>query len=125
MSKVTSLFRIGSFAIMTLTVFACTSQVETYQGPERNKDLYGPQAKVYELPEVKGKIYFVSPEGNPDIDGLSKETPTTIESAISRVVTGDAIVMRGGIYRTGNLQFNQGITIQPFRDEKPMLNGTL
>ncbi len=125
MSKVTSLFRIGSFAIMTLTVFACTSQVETYQGPERNKDLYGPQAKVYELPEVKGKIYFVSPEGNPDIDGLSKETPTTIESAISRVVTGDAIVMRGGIYRTGNLQFNQGITIQPFRDEKPILNGTL
>jgi len=125
MNKVNTLSRIGSLAIMALTVFACTTQVETYQGPERNKDLYGPQAKVYELPEVKGKIYFVSPEGNPEIDGLNKENPTTIESAISRVVTGDAIVMRGGIYRTGNLQFNQGITIQPFRDEKPILNGTL
>ncbi len=33
--------------------------------------------------------------------------------------------MRGGIYRTGNLTFNQGITIQPYRDEQPVLNGTL
>lgn len=125
MKRASILFRIGSFAIIALTAFACNTQVETYQGPERNKDFYGPQAKVYELPDVKGKIYFVSPEGNPDIDGLSKENPTTIESAISRVVTGDAIVMRGGTYRTGNLQFNQGITIQPFGDEKPVLNGTL
>ena len=33
--------------------------------------------------------------------------------------------MRGGIYRTGNLTFNQGIIIQPYLDEKPVLNGTL
>jgi hypothetical protein len=32
--------------------------------------------------------------------------------------------MRGGIYRTGNLLLNQGITIQPYADEQPVLKGT-
>jgi hypothetical protein len=40
------------------------------------------------------------------------------------VATGDAIVMRGGIYRTGGLKFNQQITIQPYADEQPVLKGT-
>ena len=43
---------------------------------------------------------------------------------MARVVTGDAIVMRGGTYRTGGLQLNQGITIQPYLDETPVLKGT-
>ncbi len=51
-------------------------------------------------------------------------SPTTIEQAVTRVVTGDAIVMRGGTYRTGDLQFNQGITIQPYGNEQPVLKGT-
>ena len=50
--------------------------------------------------------------------------PTTINAAIERVVTGDAIVMRGGVYRTGNMRLNQGITIQPFGEEHPVLKGT-
>ena len=32
--------------------------------------------------------------------------------------------MRGGTYRTGGLKLNQGITIQPYADEKPVLKGT-
>jgi hypothetical protein len=32
--------------------------------------------------------------------------------------------MCGGIYRTGNLILNQGITIQPYADEQPVLKGT-
>ena len=48
----------------------------------------------------------------------------TLEAAIGRVVTGDAIVLRGGIYRTGGLVLNQGITIQPYGDEHPVLKGT-
>ena len=32
--------------------------------------------------------------------------------------------MRGGTYRTGSMTFNQGITIQPYRDEVPVLKGT-
>ncbi|MGB0065480.1 MAG: right-handed parallel beta-helix repeat-containing protein, partial [Terracidiphilus sp.] len=33
-------------------------------------------------------------------------------------------VLRGGIYRTGGLVLNQGITIQPYGDEHPVLKGT-
>jgi parallel beta-helix repeat protein len=32
--------------------------------------------------------------------------------------------MRGGTYRAGNLLLNQGITIQPYADEQPVLKGT-
>ena len=32
--------------------------------------------------------------------------------------------MRGGTYRSGGLQLNQGITLQPYRDEVPVLKGT-
>ena len=51
-------------------------------------------------------------------------TPTTLDAAIAQVRTGDAIIMRGGTYRIGNLVLNQGITIQPYADEHPVLKGT-
>jgi hypothetical protein len=85
---------------------------------------YGPIQQTYELPEVTGKIYFVAPDGKTDQTGETLSNPTTIEAAIEKVKTGDAIVMRGGTYRTGNLVFNQGITIQPYKDEQPVLKGT-
>ena len=85
---------------------------------------YGPIQKNYDLPKVEGRIYYVAPEGNDLASGESVSQPTTIEEAINRVKTGDAIVLRGGIYRTGNLVFNQGITIQPYKDEQPVLKGT-
>jgi len=125
MNKLNYFFRAGVLATIAIISFACSSPVETYQGPVKDKSFYGPQAQVYELPSVPGKIYYVSPDADVNADGLSIETPTTIEVAISKVVSGDAIVMRGGVYRTGNLTFNQGITIQPYRDEQPVLNGTL
>ncbi|TCO09589.1 right-handed parallel beta-helix repeat-containing protein [Natronoflexus pectinivorans] len=86
---------------------------------------YGPIDTVYELPDVSGTIYFVSPDGNPESEGTTLENPTAIEVAISKVVSGDAIVLRGGTYRTGDLVFNQAITIQAYMDERPVLNGTL
>ena len=85
---------------------------------------YGPIQQTYELPEIAGKIYFVAPDGDSNAKGLDISSPTTIEAAIERVKTGDAIILRGGIYRTGNLKFNQGITIQPYMNEKPVLKGT-
>jgi hypothetical protein len=112
-------------AITTTLLFACNSSGETYQGPNPDKSVYGPQARVYELPGVPGRIYFVAPDGDAPSEGNNIENPTTIESAIARAATGDAIIMRGGTYRTGNLTFNQGITIQPYKDEQPVLNGTL
>ncbi|HDQ44779.1 MAG TPA: right-handed parallel beta-helix repeat-containing protein [bacterium] len=86
---------------------------------------YGPIPQTYALPDVTGAIYFVSPDGDPASDGLAPDRPTRIEEAFAGVRTGDAIIMRGGMYRTGNLTFNQGIVIQPYLDEEPILNGTL
>jgi hypothetical protein len=85
---------------------------------------YGPIQQTYDLPETAGKIYYVAPNGQTEKSGETLANPTTIEGAIERVKTGDVIVMRGGIYRTGNLVFNQGITIQPYADEQPVLKGT-
>ena len=84
---------------------------------------YGPVAKSYEVP-VAANVYYVAPAGDANAPGTALARPTTIESAIARVVTGDAIVMRGGTYRSGGLQLNQGITLQPYRDEVPVLKGT-
>lgn len=85
---------------------------------------YGPQPQTYEVPKDAAHVYYVAPDGKADAPGTSVDAPTTIESAIARVVTGDAIILRGGTYRTGGLLLSQGITLQPFRDEKPVLKGT-
>jgi len=71
-----------------------------------------------------GHVYFVAPDGRAEAGGATLAEPTTLESAIERVVTGDAIVLRGGTYRTGGLELNQGVTIQPYLDEKAVLKGT-
>ena len=84
---------------------------------------YGPIQKTYELPEAT-HIYYVAPDGRVDASGTSLDRPTTLESVIPRVVTGDAVVLRGGTYRTGGLTLNQGITLQPYADERPILKGT-
>lgn len=86
---------------------------------------YGPIPQTYKLPETDGRIYYVAPHGAASVTGESPDNPTTLEAALKGVVTGDAIVMRGGTYRTGNLQLNQGITMQPYKDEQPVLKGTL
>ncbi|MBN1482887.1 right-handed parallel beta-helix repeat-containing protein [candidate division KSB1 bacterium] len=85
---------------------------------------YGPIQKNYILPEAE-HIYYVAPDGNDDAPGTELRNPTTLSSAISRVVTGDAIILRGGTYRTGELKLNQEITMQPYADEQPILKGTL
>jgi len=84
---------------------------------------YGPVDKTYEVPQA-AHVYYVAPNGKAEAPGTDLAQPTTIEAAIAKVVTGDAIVMRGGFYRTGNLILNQGITIQPYAAEKPVLKGT-
>jgi hypothetical protein len=84
---------------------------------------YGPIEQRYEIPAA-GTVYYVAPDGRAEAAGTALISPTTLESAIARVVTGDAIILRGGVYRTGNLVLNQGITLQPYADERPILKGT-
>jgi hypothetical protein len=86
---------------------------------------YGPIPQTYRLPDKAAHLYYVAPDGKAEATGATLAEPTTLESAIARVVTGDAIVMRGGTYRTGGLELNQGITLQPYADERPVLKGTL
>jgi len=85
---------------------------------------YGPVQQSYAVPADAAHIYFVAPDGKADSVGGGPDAPTTLESAVDRATTADAIVMRGGMYRTGNLKLNQGITMQPYEGERPVLNGT-
>ena len=110
-----------AFAIVLLYLLSGCSQPAQKEEPVE----YGPRARTYELPSVPGAVYYVAPDANASSDGLAPNSPTTIEAAIEKVVTGDAIILRGGIYRTGDLVFNQGIVIQAYQDEKPVLKGTL
>jgi len=85
---------------------------------------YGPIQRDYEAPANANHVFYVAPDGRGDAAGTSLDQPTTLEAAISKVVTGDAIVLRGGTYRTGSLTFNQGIVMQPYAGERPVLKGT-
>jgi hypothetical protein len=106
------------YSLLSLILTAIPLLAQPSGGP------YGPIQQTYELPDVTGTIYYVAPDGKSDQSGEELSNPTTIEAAIEKVKTGDAIVMRGGTYRTGNLVFNQGITILPYKDEQPVLKGT-
>lgn len=86
---------------------------------------YGPVPQKYELPVVPGTTYFVAPDGNPQSAGTLLSSPTTIEEAFKKVRSGDAIILRGGVYHSGNLLLNQGITMQPYQDELPVLKGSM
>ena len=85
---------------------------------------YGPIPQTYDLPRDAAHVFYVAPDGKADAPGTTLAQPTTIEAAMARVVTGDVIVMRGGTYRTGDLTLNQGITLQPYAGEHPVLKGT-
>jgi len=85
---------------------------------------YGPIWQTYTVPAGAPHVYYVAPDGRPEAKGATLAEPTTLEAAIERVVTGDAIILRGGVYRTGGLRLNQGVTLQPHADERPVLKGT-
>ncbi|HVU32563.1 MAG TPA: right-handed parallel beta-helix repeat-containing protein [Opitutaceae bacterium] len=85
---------------------------------------YGPVDQVYQVPANAAHVYYVAPDGQPSAAGTTLAQPTTLGHAIDVAVTGDAIILRGGTYRTGNLEFNQGITLQPYLGEHPVLKGT-
>ena len=104
-------------AIFAIILFAAPLIAQPSGGP------YGPIDQRYEVPKAT-HVYYVAPDGKADASGSSVDQATTLDSAIDRVVTGDAIILRGGTYRTGGLLLNQGVTIQPYLDERPILKGT-
>lgn len=107
-----------------LTCFLCISIGFNHALAQPSGGPYGPVQQTYKLPAGAGKIYYVAVNGQSQQSGESLDKPTSLESAIERVRTNDAIVLRGGTYRIGNLLLNQGITIQPYADEQPVVKGT-
>lgn len=85
---------------------------------------YGPVQRHYTVPANAGHVYYVAPDGLPAAAGTDVAGPTSLAAALERVVTGDAIILRGGTYRTGGLLLNQSITLQPYGDEQPVIKGT-
>ena len=85
---------------------------------------YGPQPQQYSSPKNAAHVYYVAPDARAEASGATLDQATTLESAIARAVTGDAIILRGGTYRTGDLKLNQGVTIQPHANEHPVIKGT-
>ena len=103
---------------MLLTLAPPVGRAQPSGGP------YGPMQQTYVVPANAAHVYYVAPDGQADAPGTTLAQPTTLETAIARVTTGDAIILRGGTYRVGNLQLNQGVTLQPYADEHPVLKGT-
>jgi len=85
---------------------------------------YGPIRQRYEVPAGAAHVIYVASDGKADAAGSALAEPTTLSAAIARAVTGDVLVLRGGTYRTGGLTLNQGVTIQPYADEQPVIKGT-
>jgi hypothetical protein len=110
--------QLGLSLLLSLLFVALPGYAQPSGGP------YGPIDQHYEIPKAM-RVYYVAPDGKAGSPGTAIEQPTTLEAAIERVVTGDAIVLRGGTYRTGSLLLNQGITMQPYGDERPVLKGTV
>ena len=82
---------------------------------------FGPYDTSYAVPA--GAV-IVAPDGLDANDGSSIDKPTTLKKAINNAVTGTVIVMRGGTYHTGDYSFEKQITIQPYKDEKPIIKGS-
>jgi parallel beta-helix repeat protein len=115
---------VSKFARAALVAVAGLAAATAPASAQPSGGPYGPLQQTYVVPPQAPHVYYVAPDGTPDSPGASLADPTTIESAVARVVTGDAIVLRGGTYRTGNLVLNQGVTLQPYVGEHPVLKGT-
>ncbi|MBK1878718.1 right-handed parallel beta-helix repeat-containing protein [Pelagicoccus mobilis] len=109
------------FTLLLTTLAAFASQSPLSSQPSGGP--YGPIQQSYAIPE-SGSVFHVSPNGSATSKGFNQESPTTLKNALSLARTGDSIILRGGEYRTGSLSFNQGITIQPYADERPIIKGT-
>ena len=117
-------FRVTAVAFMVslFMLLLITGSVPAFSQPSGGP--YGPVKKEYVVPGDARHICYAAPNGDSASAGASADHPTTLAEAIARAGTGDAVILRGGTYRTGGLELNQGITIQPYRDEEPVLKGT-
>jgi hypothetical protein len=120
------------FSLLITILHACTGEnipsatgyYESTPAPQfiaEHLGPFGPREKSYTPPD--GAV-FVAPDGRDSNSGTTPDSPITLPGAISEAGTGSVIVLRGGVYRTGDLEFNKKITLQPYLDERPVLKGS-
>lgn len=98
--------------ILSINLFAC--KAESMEIP---------------VPEAKSRIYYVASTGNDSNSGTLNEPLKSINTAISKVVPGDTVVVRGGKYyelivinKSG--MKNKQITIKAYTGETPVIDGS-
>ncbi len=74
---------------------------------------------------VPDNAYFVSPNGNNNNSGKSKNSPSTVEKAIASAPNGATIVFLNGTYRNVSARINKKLTLQAHPDAKPLLKGSV
>ncbi len=116
-TSVGSRVRRGACALVLLSLALC-GHAQPSGGP------YGPLPQSYSVPAGANHVIYVAPDGAAAADGSALARPTSLAAAIERAVTGDVVVLRGGVYRVGGLVLNQGITLQAHADEQPVLKGS-
>ena len=79
-------------------------------------------------PEPKSSIYYVAPAGKDSNSGTLNEPFWSIKKALDKVVPGDTVIVREGVYpelvtviKSGSK--NKQITIKAYPGEKPVIDG--
>lgn len=95
----------------------------------------GVQQSSYPVPAQNA--FFVAPEGDEVNTGVDLNSPWTLAKALRDAPSGATLLLRGGTYRTGFRNSENGgervnetliskaLTIQPYNDEIPILKGSL
>jgi len=78
--------------------------------------------------QIAGSAYFVSPSGNDNNPGTIEKPWRTIGKAVSRVVAGETVYIRGGVYQESVVITRLGTSEKPIKvlaypGETPVIDG--
>jgi hypothetical protein len=85
------------------------------------KGPFGPITESYPLPTANYRV--VSPNGSGTQYTLANPGVFNAD-ALNTAPSGATIVFRGGTYRLGDISYNKTLTLQPYLNEVPVLNGS-
>lgn len=74
--------------------------------------------------QIPSNAYFVSPNGNSNNSGKSRNSPLPVEKAVAAAPNGATIVFLDGTYRNVNVKINKKLTLQAHPNAKPLLKGS-
>ncbi len=113
---------LANLSVIILLIQCASEEESSFRINIEDNGTVGPSDLSYKVPE-NGEVYFVSPEGNSQNTG-SIDSPLSIEKALEKASSNSTVILRGGIYLTGNNIIGKNITIQPYLNEKPIFKGS-